>query len=100
MCECWKADDVPIAGRRGTRRPRKGATVSPERDTAATDRAAGRRAPWRLRARIVPTGRRHAVTASELFFDLVFVFAITQVTAFMTHDLGWRGILRGLVLLA
>jgi len=36
----------------------------------------------------------------ELFFDLVFVFAITQVTALMAADLGWRGILRGLVLLA
>jgi low temperature requirement protein LtrA len=40
------------------------------------------------------------VTTLELFFDLVFVFAITQVTALMADELGWRGALRGLVLLA
>jgi low temperature requirement protein LtrA len=54
----------------------------------------------RLRARIVPTEEGHGVTTLELFFDLVFVFAITQVTAFMADDLGVRGALRGLVLLA
>jgi low temperature requirement protein LtrA len=61
------------------------------------DRAAGRH---RFRARIVPTREGHGVTTLELFFDLVFVFAITQVTALMAEDLGWRGVLRGLVLLA
>jgi low temperature requirement protein LtrA len=55
---------------------------------------------FRLRARIVPTEERHAVTTLELFFDLVFVFAITQVTAFMAEDIGVRSVLRGLVLLA
>jgi low temperature requirement protein LtrA len=30
-----------------------------------------------------------------LFFDLVFVFALTQVTAFMADELSWHGILRG-----
>src|SRR5918912_3584846 len=55
---------------------------------------------FRLRARIVPTEERHAVTTLELFFDLVFVFAITQVTAFMAEDIGPRSVLRGLVLLA
>ena len=50
--------------------------------------------------RIVPTGETHAVTTLELFFDLVFVFAITQITAFMADDIGWRSALRGLVLLA
>jgi low temperature requirement protein LtrA len=54
----------------------------------------------RRRARIVPTDEGHGVTTLELFFDLVFVFAITQVTAFMAVDLGWRSVLRGLVLLA
>jgi low temperature requirement protein LtrA len=29
------------------------------------------------------------VTALELFFDLVFVFAITQVTRFLSHDPTW-----------
>ena len=66
-------------------------------DAHEPDRAAGRR---RFRARIVPTQEGHGVTTLELFFDLVFVFAITQVTALMAEDLGWRGVLRGLVLLA
>jgi low temperature requirement protein LtrA len=50
--------------------------------------------------RIVPTDEGHGVTTLELFFDLVFVFAITQITAFMAADLGVRGCLRGLVLLS
>jgi low temperature requirement protein LtrA len=36
----------------------------------------------------------------ELFFDLVFVFAFTQVTQFMSDDPTWTGLGRGLVLLA
>jgi low temperature requirement protein LtrA len=48
----------------------------------------------------VPTEEGHSVTTLELFFDLVFVFAITQVTTFMAVDLGWRSVLRGLVLLS
>jgi low temperature requirement protein LtrA len=42
----------------------------------------------------------HAVvTPLELFFDLVFVFALTQVTAFMADELSWQGILRGALVL-
>jgi low temperature requirement protein LtrA len=37
------------------------------------------------------------VTPLELFFDLVFVFALTQVTAFMADELSWHGILRGVL---
>jgi low temperature requirement protein LtrA len=40
------------------------------------------------------------VTTIELFFDLVFVFALTQVTALMADDLTARGLLRGLLILA
>ncbi|MFT7598818.1 MAG: low temperature requirement protein LtrA [Acidimicrobiales bacterium] len=36
----------------------------------------------------------------ELFFDLVFVFAITQVVSLVVHDLTLGGILRGALLLA
>jgi len=36
----------------------------------------------------------------ELFFDLVFVFALTQVTARLADDSGWAGLGRGLVILA
>jgi low temperature requirement protein LtrA len=65
---------------------------------AAPGSGAGSRS--RIRARVLPGDAGHGVTTLELFFDLVFVFAITQVTAFMADDLGWRGLLRGLVLLA
>jgi low temperature requirement protein LtrA len=40
------------------------------------------------------------VTPLELFFDLVFVFAITQVTRLLTNDPHWGGVLRALLLLA
>jgi low temperature requirement protein LtrA len=39
------------------------------------------------------------VTPLELYFDLVFVFALTQVTAFMADELNWLGILRGVLVL-
>ena len=31
----------------------------------------------------------HSVTPRELFFDLVFVFAFTQVTTVFLHDRTW-----------
>jgi low temperature requirement protein LtrA len=40
------------------------------------------------------------VTPLELFFDLVFVFALTQVTGFLTNHLTWGGMLQGAALLA
>lgn len=36
----------------------------------------------------------------ELLWDLVFVFAITQVTTLLSHDLSWTGFGRGMLLLA
>jgi low temperature requirement protein LtrA len=39
------------------------------------------------------------VTPIELFFDLVFVFSLTQVTALMSHNLTGQGILRGMLVL-
>jgi low temperature requirement protein LtrA len=39
------------------------------------------------------------VTPLELFFDLVFVFALTQVTALMAEDPTWFGLLRGMAVL-
>lgn len=39
------------------------------------------------------------VTPLELFFDLVFVFALTQVTALMADDLSARGLIRGILIL-
>jgi low temperature requirement protein LtrA len=45
----------------------------------------------------VESGQR--VTPLELFFDLVFVFALTQVTGFLADDPTWGGLLRGIMLL-
>ena len=39
------------------------------------------------------------VTPLELFFDLVFVFAFTQVTALISGDPTWAGLAKGLVVL-
>jgi low temperature requirement protein LtrA len=55
-----------------------------------------------------PSGRRLVrdesrearVSPLELFFDLVFVFAITQVTAFMADDPTFAGLGRGMLILA
>ena len=41
------------------------------------------------------TGKR--VGWSELFFDLVFVFAVTDISALIEHDHSWGGLLRALV---
>jgi low temperature requirement protein LtrA len=40
------------------------------------------------------------VTPLELFFDLVFVFAITQVTALMSEHPTWTGLAEGVLMLA
>ena len=56
-------------------------------------------------ARPVERGDTDEVEVSplELFFDLVFVFALTQVTAYMAHEVdaghGLEGLLRGVLLL-
>ena len=47
-----------------------------------------------------PTDDSHRVTTLELFFDLVFVFALTQVTARMAEHADAGGLLRGMLILA
>jgi low temperature requirement protein LtrA len=47
-----------------------------------------------------PDLQQAAVNPLELFFDLVFVFALTQVTAFMADNLGWHGLLRGVLIIS
>jgi low temperature requirement protein LtrA len=44
--------------------------------------------------------REQRVTPLELFFDLVFVYALTQVTLLMSDDPTWPGLGRGLLVLA
>jgi low temperature requirement protein LtrA len=46
-----------------------------------------------------PADDEYSVTPLELFFDLVFVFAFTQVTALLAEDLTGTGMLRGVALL-
>jgi low temperature requirement protein LtrA len=41
----------------------------------------------------------HSVTKFELFFDLVFVFAFTQVTGLMAHEHSFFGVLQGMIIL-
>ena len=43
--------------------------------------------------------QEHSVTPRELFFDLVFVFAFTQVTTLLTDDPTFAGIGRGVLVL-
>jgi low temperature requirement protein LtrA len=45
-------------------------------------------------------GDEQEVTPLELFFDLVFVFAMTQVSSFLANHLTWIGVVRGAGLLA
>jgi low temperature requirement protein LtrA len=46
-----------------------------------------------------PTNEDHRATPFELFFDLVYVFAVTQVTGYMAHEHSAHGVLQGLLLL-
>ena len=52
------------------------------------------------RPRLTEVVETSSATTLELFFDLVFVFALTQVTATMAHDLSVAGVLRGLCVTA
>jgi low temperature requirement protein LtrA len=43
------------------------------------------------------TSTEKRVTWAELFFDLVFVVAVTEMSALVEHDHSWAGLLRALV---
>jgi low temperature requirement protein LtrA len=47
----------------------------------------------------IDADREQRVTSLELFFDLVFVFAITQVTGLLSDDPTWGGLARGLLVM-
>ncbi|WP_327326005.1 low temperature requirement protein A [Streptomyces sp. NBC_01210] len=57
-------------------------------------------ATGRERSRMIATEGSHRVTPAELFFDLVFVYAITQVTALMAADPSLLRMLGAAVVLA
>ncbi len=46
----------------------------------------------------VRVDRAQGATFVELFFDLVFVFAVTQITSLVVHDLTWSGVGRAALL--
>src|SRR5690242_9652187 len=46
-----------------------------------------------------PAGTEQRATSLELFYDLVFVFAVTQVSHHLLADLTWRGAGQSLMLL-
>ena len=48
--------------------------------------------------RLVP-GEEQRATTLELFYDLVFVFAITQVSHLLLEDLSWEGAAQSLLVL-
>jgi len=54
----------------------------------------------RILGGVRPTGEDHRATTFELLFDLVYVFALTQVTGYMGHAHSAHGVLQGLLLLA
>ena len=54
----------------------------------------------RLLGGVRPTGQDDRVTTFELFFDLVYVFAATQVTGYMAREHSAHGVAQGLLLLA
>jgi low temperature requirement protein LtrA len=54
----------------------------------------------RERLRVEATGEEASATPLELFFDLVFVLALTQVTAYLADHLTVEGVVRGLLLVA
>ena len=55
--------------------------------------------PGRVLRGVRPTSEDHRATTFELFFDLVYVFAITQVTGYIADEHSAYGVLQGLLLL-
>ena len=50
-------------------------------------------------SRLIADAKSHRVTSLELFFDLVFVYGLSQVTAYLAADPSAAGFGRGLLLL-
>jgi low temperature requirement protein LtrA len=69
-----------------------------EPPTLPVDPAARARIPDSLLE--APDELEQRVTPLELFFDLVFVFAITQVSGFVSADPSWTRLVQGLAILA
>jgi low temperature requirement protein LtrA len=72
-------------------------TVDPAAITAPTAPDSAPLPPELLEA---PAEEERRVTSLELFFDLVFVFAITQVSSFVSADPTWLRLVEGMAILA
>jgi low temperature requirement protein LtrA len=81
---------------RETRTAHPGAIAS----EAAVDSAGIPEALYQAAVEDAPIDEERRVTSLELFFDLVFVFAITQVTGYVSADATWTRLLEGMAILA
>ncbi|MEO7654628.1 MAG: low temperature requirement protein A, partial [Sphingomicrobium sp.] len=52
---------------------------------------------WRARLVREPGAAHVSVDFVELFFDLVYVFAITQLSHFLIAHLGWLGVVEAAI---
>jgi len=100
--------DVSVAGRRGVDDGRRrsaetplaiGATLGHNQRMSRRSNAPRPTALRRDWFRALPVEEGHRVTTLELFFDLVYVFAFTQVTAWIAHEHSWHGTAQGLLVL-
>ena len=66
-------------------------------DMSAASSTAERRGLLRA---VQPAAADHRATPFELFFDLVYVFATTQITGYLAHEHTAYGVLQGLIVLA
>src|SRR3954451_1735655 len=84
------------------RRDRRGEPrrVHPLRALRAGGAAGHRAREEALRRNRARTLNERRTSPVELLWDLVFVFAVTQVTTLIADDLSWSGIGQGLVVLA
>src|SRR6266536_3305004 len=52
----------------------------------------------RFQRRSAP-GEEQRATTLELFYDLVFVFAVTQISHLLLHELTWKGLGKAVIIL-
>ena len=97
----------PLSRARGTltrvRRPRAAGPTGRRCNTCAVSRSHGTERPDEITTDTPPaTGLEEERRTSpvELLWDLVFVFAITQVTTLLSRDLTWAGFGRAMLVLA
>jgi low temperature requirement protein LtrA len=78
----------------------KASTAADPPDTKPKSRSAPRRAMTTSALDAPARGSERRTSPIELLWDLVFVFAVTQVTTLLSRDLAWRGLGRSLLVLA